>query len=202
MLTSDTAQPPTAQPPTAQPPTAQPPTPTINDPKNFSANLSNCDKQIIESCLIAANLILDNLVLKEISSSSERRGIAFGLLDKAIKNGNLEAKFILYDNLTKIKLKTPDHFNRLKILVSDFSSISLDSAKLRVAHDTVVTPNPISGLVNTFTGKTKEFCNQAILFSVKLDFSSVEKFYITEILNSNLCKLVKSQPDNSQSTND
>jgi TPR repeat protein len=197
-----TAQPSTAQPSTAQPSTAQPSIPTFNDPKNFSVYLSNCDKQIVESCVIAASLILDNLVLKEISSSSERREIAFDLLDKAIKNGNLEAKFILYDNLTKIKLKTPDHFYRLKILVSDFASISLDSAKLRVAHDTVVTPNPIAGLVNTLAGKTKEFCNQAILFSVKSDFSNVEKLYISEILNSNLCKLVKSQSDKSQSTND
>lgn len=155
---------------------------------DFSRLIENCDSKDSASCLNAAKMILDGVAMTDIKSESQRKNLAFGLLDKSSNLGNVDAKYALFDLLESIKLQSPAENAKSAELLSYFEANKNDSAVLRIAYTNINSYDPLKIIFGTLDGRLTEHCNQARLIAVKQNLNSSDRAIVTKILSSQLCK--------------
>ena len=186
---------------TAQLLTTAPPKPAIATAPSLQTNnaeqpvkiefpmlLDLCDKKEIKSCLAAVDLISNREALKEVSDEGSRIKIMLDLLDKAASFGSLDAKYRIYDLLSPIRFPINFGYQKLQDLLLEFEKIKTDSATIRLIHDSVLSFNPISNILQTLAGRMRDNCTQAKILIIKPSVSVVEKMYLNAVLNSINCK--------------
>lgn len=157
----------------------------------FAALLTSCDKKEVKSCVTAAQKILSNEALLDVTDPDSRQRLALDVLDKAIAMGSVDAMNIEFDIFDGVKLPSGIAFlwlQRQTTFISELEKVNEDSAKLRVAYHNLTTSNPLKMVFGAIDGRMNAYCNQLRLIRAKGDMPATESAYVAKALDATYCK--------------